>query len=137
MGCGVAMPVSTAVMSRLLTPPWQGVVRSVRSSDRTSGPRRTGHALPGLSRRPAVARMQARNARDRGRADLPVGPVLRLFRFRSAMPGFDATIRDVLIPDVVRIPGNLAAYAGRIGPDDDGTRLIATVWASHDAMVAG
>jgi heme-degrading monooxygenase HmoA len=53
------------------------------------------------------------------------------------MPGFDATIRDVLIPDVVRIPGNLAAYAGRIGPDDDGTRLIATVWASHEAMVAG
>src|SRR4051812_2920764 len=118
MGCGVAMPVSTAVMSRLLTPPWQGVVRSVRSSDRTSGPRRTRHGAP-LVAAPHGARMQARNAHDRGRADPPVGPVLRLFRFRSAMPGFDATIRDVLIPDVVRIPGNLAAYAGRIGPDDD------------------
>jgi heme-degrading monooxygenase HmoA len=53
------------------------------------------------------------------------------------MPGFDAQIRDVLIPDVVRIPGNLAAYAGRIGPDDDGSRLIATVWASNEAMAAG
>src|SRR4051794_35378497 len=53
----------------------------------------------------------------------PVEPVLRLFRFRSAAPGFDATIRDVLIPDVSRLPGNLAAYAGRIGPDDDGVRL--------------
>ncbi len=66
-----------------------------------------------------------------------MGPVLRLFRFRSAVPGFDAQIRDVLVPDVVRIPGNLAAYAGRNGADDDGARLIATVWASHEAMVAG
>ena len=66
-----------------------------------------------------------------------MGPVLRLFRFRSAVPGFDAQIRDVLIPDVVLVPGNLAAYAGRIGPDDDGMRLIATVWASREAMVAG
>ncbi len=65
-----------------------------------------------------------------------MGPVIRLFRFRSAVPGFDAQIRDVLVPDVVRLPGNLAAYAGRIGPDDDGTRLIATVWASREAMVA-
>jgi hypothetical protein len=66
-----------------------------------------------------------------------MGPVLRLFRFRSAAPGFDAKIRDVLIPDVARLPGNLAAYAGRIGPDDDGTRLIATIWGSHEAMIAG
>jgi heme-degrading monooxygenase HmoA len=65
-----------------------------------------------------------------------VVPVLRLFRFRSAAPGFDAKIRDVLIPDVVRLPGNLAAYAGRIGPDDDGKRLIATVWESRAAMAA-
>jgi heme-degrading monooxygenase HmoA len=53
------------------------------------------------------------------------------------VPGFDAQIRDVLIPDVVRIPGNVAAYAGRIGPDDDGTRIIATVWASEEEMAAG
>jgi heme-degrading monooxygenase HmoA len=66
-----------------------------------------------------------------------VGPVIRLFRFRSAVPGFDAQIRDVLVPDVVRVPGNLAAYAGRIGPDDDGARLIATVWSSREAMAAG
>ena len=66
-----------------------------------------------------------------------MGPVLRLFRFRSAAPGFDAKIRDVLIPDVVQLPGNLAAYAGRIGPDDDGTRLIATIWASEEEMVTG
>jgi heme-degrading monooxygenase HmoA len=66
-----------------------------------------------------------------------VGPVIRLFRFRSAVPGFDAQIRDVLVPDVVRVQGNLAAYAGRIGPDDDGPRLIATVWASQEAMAAG
>jgi hypothetical protein len=65
-----------------------------------------------------------------------VQSVLRLFRFRSAVPGFDARIREVLIPDVVRLSGNLAAYAGRIGPDDDGARLIATVWTSHEAMVA-
>ena len=63
-------------------------------------------------------------------------PVLRLFRFRTALAGFDAQIRDVLVHDVVRLPGNLAAYAGRSGPDGDGPRLVATVWASHEAMVA-
>jgi heme-degrading monooxygenase HmoA len=66
-----------------------------------------------------------------------VQPVIRLFRFRTAMPGFDAQIRDVLVHDVVRLPGNVAAYAGRSGPDGDGPRLVATVWASHEAMVAG
>lgn len=64
-------------------------------------------------------------------------PVLRLLRFRPAETGFDATIRDVLVPEVRRLPGNLAAYAGRIGPDDDGERLMATVWASREAMAAG
>jgi heme-degrading monooxygenase HmoA len=78
--------------------------------------------------------MRVSPARLEGRAERTVGPVLRLFRFRSATPGFDAQIRDVLIPDVVRLAGNLAAYAGRIGPDDDGARLIATVWASREAM---
>jgi hypothetical protein len=66
-----------------------------------------------------------------------VGPVLRLFRFRPAVPGFDARIRDVLVPDVARLPGCLAAYAGRIGPDDDGERMIATVWATRAEMAAG
>src|SRR3954468_9432705 len=71
----------------------------------------------------------------RGRSHPPVDAVLRLFRFRSAAPGFDAKIRDVLTPDVARLPGNLAAYAGRIGPDDDGMRTIATVWTSREAMI--
>ncbi len=66
-----------------------------------------------------------------------MGPVLRLFRFRPAVSGFDVAIRDVLMTDVRQLPGNLAAYAGRVGPDEDGERLIATVWASHEAMVAG
>jgi hypothetical protein len=66
-----------------------------------------------------------------------VGPVLRLFRFRPAVIGFDVAIRDVLMRDVRRLPGNLAAYAGRVGPEEDGERLVATVWESRDAMVAG
>jgi hypothetical protein len=66
-----------------------------------------------------------------------VGPVLRLFRFRPAVSGFDVAIRDVLITDVRRLHGNLAAYAGRVGPDEAGERLIATVWESREAMVAG
>jgi hypothetical protein len=85
---------------------------------------------------PATGTPRMRVHTSRGRPDSPVEPVLRLFRFRSAAPGFDAKIRDVLIPDVVGLPGNLAAYAGRIGPDDDGLRLIATVWESRAAMVA-
>jgi len=51
--------------------------------------------------------------------------------------GFDVAIRDVLMTDVRRLPGNLAAYAGRVGPDEAGERLVATVWESRDAMVAG
>ena len=66
-----------------------------------------------------------------------MGAVLRLFRFRPAEAGFDAAIRDVLVPDVRRLPGIVAAYAGRVGPDDDGRRLVATIWASREAMAEG
>jgi heme-degrading monooxygenase HmoA len=66
-----------------------------------------------------------------------VGTVLRLFRFRPAVAGFDAELRDVLMPDIRRLPGNLGAFAGRSGPDDDGERLVASAWASQEAMAAG
>lgn len=61
-------------------------------------------------------------------------PVIRLFHFRPVRPAFDAILRDVMIPDLVARPGLLACHVGRRGPDDVGPRLVATVWASRDAM---
>jgi hypothetical protein len=63
--------------------------------------------------------------------------VLRLFRFRPSGPGFDATMREVLIPDLLRLPGIRGVFAGRVGPDDVGDRLVASLWASEAEMAAG
>lgn len=63
--------------------------------------------------------------------------VLRLFRFRPAGPGFDAAMRDVLIPDLLRLPGLRGVLAGRVGPDEVGDRLIASLWATESQMASG
>lgn len=63
--------------------------------------------------------------------------VMRLFRFRPADSGFDTTFREVMLPDLVGLPGLEAVFAGRQGPSDVGERVVATIWASHDAMASG
>jgi hypothetical protein len=60
--------------------------------------------------------------------------VLRLFRFRPVRKGFDAVLRDELIPDLVAFPDLVDVYVGRQGPDEMGDRLVASVWASRAAM---
>ncbi len=63
--------------------------------------------------------------------------VIRVFRFRPVRAGFDGTLRDVMIPDLVRLPGIEAVYVGRQGPSDVGERLLTTVWATRADMAAG
>ncbi len=62
--------------------------------------------------------------------------VLRLFRFRPARTEFDATLRTILVPDLLQQPGIRAVVAGRIGPDNIGERLVASVWVSYEAMAS-
>lgn len=61
--------------------------------------------------------------------------VLRLFRFRPARSAFDGILREVMLPDLRRLPGLVDLHLGRRGPDELGPRLLATVWASHRSMV--
>ncbi len=63
-------------------------------------------------------------------------PVLRLFRFRPVHPAFDRTLREVMLPDMVALPGIRAAHVGRQGPDETGERIVASIWESRAAMVA-
>lgn len=60
--------------------------------------------------------------------------VLRLFRFRPVRSAFDGILRDVMLPDLRRMPGLVDVHLGRRGPDELGPRLLATVWVSHEAM---
>jgi hypothetical protein len=62
--------------------------------------------------------------------------VLRLFRFRPVRKGFDAILRDELIPDLVGFPELIDVHVGRQGPDEMGERLVASVWESRAAMSA-
>lgn len=64
-------------------------------------------------------------------------PVLRVVRFTPQGVGVDTRLRDDLVPDLLRIPGIRGVFAGRMGPGDDGRRLLATVWTSIDAIAPG
>ena len=66
-----------------------------------------------------------------------MGPsLLRLTRFDAAGAGFDAALRDRLAPAIGQAPGLHAVIGGRMGPGQDGPRLVATVWTSREAMEA-
>ena len=68
---------------------------------------------------------------------MPEPSILRLFHFRPVGPAFDSILRDVLLPDLRRLPGLVDVCLGRRGPDELGPRLNMTVWTSREAMVAG
>jgi hypothetical protein len=61
--------------------------------------------------------------------------VIRVFSFRAARRGFDDTLRTVFVPDLLGMAGIVDCYVGRQGPDDEGPRIVATVWGSREAMV--
>lgn len=68
---------------------------------------------------------------------MPEQSVLRLFHFRPVGSAFDPILREVMLPDLRRLPGIVDVFLGRRGPDELGPRLNATVWTSRAAMVAG
>ncbi len=61
--------------------------------------------------------------------------ILRIFRCRPLRGAFDEILRDILVPQLRLRAGVSDVYVGRQGPDDLGSRLIASVWSSHVAMV--
>ncbi len=63
-------------------------------------------------------------------------PVIRVFRCRPVRGAFDEILRQVMLPDLARRPGVSAVYAGRQGPDETGTRVVVSVWASLALMEA-
>ncbi len=60
--------------------------------------------------------------------------VLRLSRFRTTLPAFDAVLRRTVLPGIHACAGALGVLAGRQGPDELGTRILASVWSSEAAM---
>jgi hypothetical protein len=60
--------------------------------------------------------------------------VLRLSRFRTTLPAFDAVLRRTVLPGIRASTGALGVLAGRQGPDELGTRILASVWSSEAAM---
>jgi hypothetical protein len=72
----------------------------------------------------------------RGAGQLDEGTILRLFAFRPLGSGaaFDAALREAVLPDLLAIAGVRDAYVGRHGPDENGERVIASVWASRPQM---
>jgi hypothetical protein len=58
---------------------------------------------------------------------------VRLSRFRTTRPAFDAVLRGSVLPDIRARPGVLAVFAGRQGPDEIGARVLAVV-ASRETI---
>lgn len=60
---------------------------------------------------------------------------VRVARFRTTRPAFDAALRGSLLPAIRRHPGVVGVFAGRQGPEEVGTRLLVSLWSSEEAMV--
>ncbi|HEY0444764.1 MAG TPA: hypothetical protein VGC90_11135 [Candidatus Limnocylindrales bacterium] len=69
---------------------------------------------------------------------MPDDRILRLFGFRPLGSGaeLDAALRDEVLPDFTTLAGILDAYVARSSADDDGERVIASIWESRDEMAA-
>src|SRR4029079_16465972 len=60
--------------------------------------------------------------------------VIRLFSFVAARRGFDAILRDEMIPELRAMPDLVDSYVGR--QESDGPRIVVSVWNSRAAMLA-
>jgi hypothetical protein len=65
-----------------------------------------------------------------------VAPVMRLLGFRPTVPAFDAVLREQTLRSLCDLPGVVAVYGGRHGPDELGPRLVASIWEANAAMEA-
>jgi hypothetical protein len=61
-------------------------------------------------------------------------PMIRIVRCRPLGVGFDTALREALVPDARESAGLLDLIAGRHGPDEQGSRIVAWVWESAAAM---
>lgn len=62
--------------------------------------------------------------------------MVRVFRARPTRLAFDATLREVVLPELRAQVGIVELWAGRHGPDELGERAIVSTWSSREAMVA-
>jgi hypothetical protein len=60
--------------------------------------------------------------------------IVRLSRFRTTRPAFDAVLRGTTLPDLRASAGVLGVFAGRQGPEEIGARLLVSIWSSDVAM---
>ncbi len=125
------MAVRVAVIGALLAPSGSGQSSMRRCYQwRIAGPEHgaclSARPTPGAT--PAAASIEGKPS---------VRPsILRLTRFDAAGAGFDTALRDRLAPVIGDVPGLHAVIGGRMGPGQDGPRLVATVWTSREAMEA-
>lgn len=66
---------------------------------------------------------------------MAAAPVIRILRLRPVGVGFDGALRAAL-PALRASVGLLDVAVGRHGPDELGPRIVASVWASTDAIDA-
>jgi hypothetical protein len=64
--------------------------------------------------------------------------LMRLFSFRPVGSGaeLDAALREQVLPDLLEAPGITDVYVARGGTQGAGERVVASIWASRDAMTA-
>jgi hypothetical protein len=72
--------------------------------------------------------------RRKGRV-VPGTAIVRLSHFRTVRPGFDAVLRESVLPELLGHPGVLRVFAGRQGPDEIGMRILVSVWDSGESML--
>jgi hypothetical protein len=68
----------------------------------------------------------------------PGGEIVRLAYVRDLAPmsQIDSRLRDVGLPALRGLPGILDVHVARRGPDQNGERIIASVWESTERMAA-
>jgi hypothetical protein len=65
---------------------------------------------------------------------VPGTAIVRLSQFRTARPGFDAVLRESVLPELRGHAGVLRVFAGRQGPDEIGLRILVSVWEAEEAL---
>lgn len=77
-----------------------------------------------------------RLAAAEGRPIVAAAPVMRLTWFRADGAAFDERVRAEVVPGFRRSRGLCRLYLGRQGPEEDGRRVLVTLWASMRALMA-
>src|SRR6478735_10717390 len=94
------------------------------------------HADCRLTHAGARRKMRGRGGMHAMRQAIEVsGPLtvrLAVLRDPAPMSQIDAFLRRRGLAALSALPGVVEAYAGRRGPDQNGERVIATVWSSYD-----